>query len=325
MGKRLIKNIILAIVLFFSTIAWAENYNVQLAVVDRSAKVRAEVLPLGLAQVVVRASGSDEILTAELFQQAKLKVDDYIASFAYLADNEGILQLKIKFSKPMIVQLLSAAGKRVWDQTTPIVVLWINSQENQEVSSKIIQLAEKKGITIITPLGDLRDLAAVDADDITLLNVGKIIAGTKRYNTATSIAGTVTKVEDNWQGKWLFTINEQAMSWENITSSIDEMALDVTEKLIRQLTEDYASAKYLGNANSAKVQLAVTGIENLEKYASVFKYLKELSSVETIGVASVSPVKTVFNLQVIGGKLAVAKDIANGDCLENQGSEYRVK
>ena len=93
---------------------------------------------------------------------------------------------------------------------------------------------------------------------------------------------------------------------------------------------DFLASKFIHNAvlEQSNIGLTVSGINTVDQYASVLKYLGSLSSVTRVQVSKVSVGNVSFTLQVHGGCPTLSQAIALGRRLEqldsSDCSSYRL-
>ena len=147
-------------------------YEVQRPVTDRSIAQRDSQLEEAFKQLILKVSGSAQVLQSQSVQRALTQPMHYVEQYVYQQQT-----LQARFSDKLIGQLINQAGYPVWGPIRPVLILWlgIESAETRRLATleqdlnlyEIIQgLAQTKGLPLIIPLLDLQDVASVTISDI---------------------------------------------------------------------------------------------------------------------------------------------------------------
>ena len=115
-----------------------------------------------------------------------------------------------------------------------------------------------------------------------------------------------------WQARWtLFTEVDEEFRTDGETP--EAMAAEGLHQVGDRLAARFARRGAAGA--SVRVPIAVSGVEELEDYGRVLRYLAAIDIVEEVQVTRMEPSRAQFVLRVRGGRPALAELIAFGRTL----------
>ncbi len=132
MNKLVVRYFALTLaLLLFTGIARAEMirdmYSAEVPVGDQSSAELARASRLGLSEVLVKVSGSMEVLGNPVIRAALGGARSRLQRYAYNRDpvSQGSLLVTMLFDSAYITQLVIDAGLPLWTGNRPVVLLWL--------------------------------------------------------------------------------------------------------------------------------------------------------------------------------------------------------
>lgn len=297
-------------------------YTVETTVADMTPETRHEVLPRTLDEVLMKAASSKLILGQPEVDNAKQNIDKYISSYSYKENHKtGMLDLTIKFNPIMVEQLLSQANQLVVGDNRPVIMLWlvleqenkvqfIASETHTQLTKEIEHLARNYAIPISLPLLDLAERTAIKEHDVSNHNWPMLKEFAKRYHADMILVGKFTQGSDAVNCEWQLLSDEQVTSWDTASNNIPSQLDEMFEHLGAQIAVRYGTAsKNVSAHDNANVMIHIKGVKNIEDYARITAYLKNLKPVRKVEISDIQPEAAVFVLSAEGGQQAITRAI----------------
>ena len=309
-------------------------YEAEVPIENAQPESRGPAIRTALGMVLIKLTGDRNAPGDPALLPVLKKAESYMLEFKLNGDG---LRLWVRFDEETLTKDLRGLGIAVWGKERPSTLLWlvINSESGRrilgrdgdpEILSVIDGRSRMRGIDLTYPLLDLEDDARLRPVDIQAGFLQPILAASSRYPVDAILSGSVGSAgPDIWEGNWIGIINGESKAWQTegvlpdmvIEEGIDDMA-------------DFLASKFIHNAvlEQSNVMSTVTGVNTVDQYAGVLKYLESLSSVNSVEVSNVAAGEITFMLQAHGGCLALSQAITLGRRLEpvdgNDCSRYRL-
>lgn len=306
-------------------------------VTKRSPEAVAQAAPQALAQVLIKMSGNPSVTQLPEIQQVLQGADQLVQSFGYVSQtHNGKTQLlaNIQFDPAALKQLLHQVHQAVWRADRPITLAWVNVDRtnnnpnpilaSDEQSSQVLSLKEdsdRLGLPIILPTMDIQDQSYINTDANFPFDTEKLLAAGKRYQSHSVLAGKISAaVDGSWQGQWMYLLNGEPHQWNTVGQT--------SEEVIAQAMNDMDSimSSTLAVRDNSKLQtsvnLQVAGVINLSDYALVIHRLKQLNVVAHVGVSQLDGSTMKLQLDVVGGKQALAAALQDDADLKPQAQPF---
>ncbi|MET1253657.1 DUF2066 domain-containing protein [Aliikangiella maris] len=305
-------------------------YQVEIAVTDQSNKVRWEAALNGLKEVLVRKSGSQQILSVYETQQAYRKVTSYLQRFEYIQNTEQKTRaeypfyLSLHFEPRLVDELIQEAGMPIWGSNRPISILWLAKEENfqreiikddpaeDSLAQLVAKNAKRRGIPVILPIMDLEDQLNVNISDIWGRFNTPVVAASERYLADAVVAGRVSRFGEQWQIKLSYINQSNEQTIEFTEQSMEELAGTLVNRLAELLCEKYCVVEA---AESHKIVMQISNVRNFSQYKSVQRYLESLSSIRKVEVDKLRADVVRFSLSLLGDVQSVKDGITLGNKL----------
>jgi len=310
-------------------------YRVKIAVKDQSDKVRRSATLAAFKQVLVRKSGSFDILSAYEVQQSYKKVTRFLQRYEYnridistnspskeplnkLQQNNPF-ELLLDFEPRLIDQMVQQAGMPIWGSNRPLTILWlaieheferqiIKEETELESLSQLINIhALRRGIPVILPLMDLEDQLEIGISDVWGRFSTPVINASRRYDADSIISGKLSLIGELWQARLSYISAGNEQRFELSAKSPELLVASLADKLAEFLCAKYCVVEV---AESHQVVFQVSNISNFNQFKKVQKYLSGLSAIRKVGVEKIAGVNARFELNLLGELEAVKQAIS---------------
>lgn len=317
---------------------------------SRSQAVRESALRDAFTRVLVKATGSDEVLLAPQTEMLVDRAAELVTLYRFepLVDDaaeadtgtsevadEAPADTRYAFTAqfdPRAVQVtLREAGFAVWPARRPLTLVWlvaadggIVSDEGKSGAAAFVDAAERRGLPLVWPSMDLVDQRAIDPGDVTGLFVEQIRDASRRYDPALILVGRLRDESSLWAARW--TLIEPAgasETWREQEPTRDAALTVAVSRLGDELLRRYGVAGSTDGATDI-VDVAVTGIASLEDYGRVMNFLGDLPPVSDTALVIAEANRVVVRLHTGAareqirqsielGRLLVADDVDEAD------------
>ena len=335
--------LILSILMIFTTHsarAALDFYSATVPVESQSAAARNQAVALGLQQVLVKVSGRSDSLAHPVIRDALPRAAGLLLAYSYEtvqvpgpdeSDLDGELipeeqqQLTMRFEPVGVRDLLRNAGQPILSASRPTVIAWLaidddelriltEQQQDEELVARIRAAAERRGVRLILPVGDLEDGLFVDAAAVWRYREDQVLEASNRYHADTMLIGRLVKTSTGrWLGDWRYLIENSAVS-----ANTDQQEPDALfDRLMAAIAEEQ-SQRYAVLARPGEFQqllVSVSGIWNFPDYARLAEYLQRLNSVRQASVRQVDGENLEFDVLTDSSSDALRREIALGDLL----------
>ncbi len=231
------------------------------------------------------------------------------------------LQLHAIFDASGVGRVLNAAGFNIWVERQQ-TVLWLALDSGTEQTligadapaplSPLLKAAtDRRGLPLLYPLLDLEDQQALMFKDVVDGAAERIRNAAQRYQPDAVLAGYVhMTAPDQYDARWTLYQQDGAPNWTaqgSLQQVIDAGIDGAADQLARHTPA--ASNKDAG------VQLHVSGITDLNRYADVEHYLTGMSVIAHVQTQTVEATAVTFVLQLSGTRQALQETLARGALL----------
>ena len=241
----------------------------------------------------------------------------------YLFESGAGHGLTVKFDSGAVDRLVEQLGLGRWSSVRPRVIVWLAVEDERgrksfvdstsPAAAAIDQPARERGVPFILPLFDIEDRMTLPVSTLWGGFPEPIQRASRRYAVDAVLAGRVYRGGTGlWKARWtLFgdLTREFESSGESLETVVAEGMHEVADRFAARFARRGAAAA------SSRVPITVAGIEQLEDYARLLRYLSSIDIVETVQVERVEASRVRFVLQAKGGVPALAELIAFGRTL----------
>ena len=279
-------------------------------------------------QVLLKVTGSPEILTQPQVRQAINNADEYVDTWSYATVStslestiEAIEQtpgeeLNVTFFEPEVLSLLESAELPLWPVNRPYTLIWLviqdelgqrkllssSVQDYDDILALLKTEADKRGLPILLPVLDIEDMRAVSPDDVWNMYGEKLIQASARYQSESVLVVRMFRaLGGEVLGESNYYFRDQILSLESFEEPAENFLRSSISMAAIELSAYYAIS-LSGTDSSIKVHLTVEGILDVEDYAGLLEYVGRLTDVNAYQIASVDN-ETIELILSTGGQL----------------------
>lgn len=285
-----------------------DMYSAEVPVADQSSAELVRASRLGLSEVLVKVSGSVEVLGNPLVKAAKRGARDRLQRYAYSPDPDiaGALLVKMLFDSAYITQLVIEAGLPLWTANRPLALLWLvedaaggRQYVNVETAPALVTALRgefsRRGVPLQLPLYDLSDTAALSPGQAWSLDGAAVLEASARYNLENVLVGRFARLATGQvAGEWVYLRENERLA-RSVTVENEELFLREGVSLVAEaMAARYAVA---ATANDGGLTMSVTGVVGYADYAAIVAWLEELELVERANIEKVEGDVILLRLQ----------------------------
>lgn len=300
---------------------WAKTveglYDAKVLVTSQSTNVRKQAARQALSDVLVRVSGQGWESPNQQIDRALQIADQYLYQYSYshLEPSErgqktpaGATWLNMKFESKAVQRVIKQAGLPLWGANRPTVLMWlavdpgagkrevVREGSQQSVVQYIKNAANKRGIPVILPVYDLEDAMQLPVESLWGQFSDAIQEASARYGAESVLVGRAYRGAGNkWFANWKFYFKGQEFRFVDHADTLSGHMLQGISKSAEILANAFAIKP--GNAAQGTVELSIEGVNNLQQYAAVTRYLEKMSVVRTLKVDGLE--NNVLNLSLV--------------------------
>lgn len=315
----------------FTTVAaeTAQNnpYQVFVPITQTDDASRQAAIKQGLIQVLSRRSGNRKAFSKPE-QQAKLQAyaTQYLQQYEYRKIQNRPF-LVVSFT-PDLDSLLPNFGAKLWsDEARPAILSWIVLEktgmtwltpEEAAPETELLNLAAtQQGLNLLFPVLDLDDRQLLNFDEVSKGNKKLLQTSAIRYNTPVILSGVLSEKAGQWQAKWKLFINGKEQSFESQPAELTLLLQDLMTNVFNRVAPVFVNAPPTQTVNAPTAEipknpevtpsvapapidkpftLQVNNVNNLQDYARLQQYLKELPQVSQVQTLQITPHSVSFQL-----------------------------
>ena len=294
-------------------------------VVDQSPFIRQ-----GITEVLIRVSGSEKILQFPAVKEVLNAPDKYVKRLSYHQHPTAGRSIKILFNEKLINQLLSKLPQPALQQQRPLILVWlmvdkagapysVGNDSEPLIADEMSKALIKRAIPFTFPLLDLTDVNEVSELEVWNGTLTSLEQGAKRYEPEAILLGRLKNSADQWKGSWTLLRGVKNTTWLSEGKTLENLLSEAAETLSVKLIDPNSKTSMINTINEQTtiqhLSVAISSILNMEQYAKVLDYLRQLPSVVEVEVTQIMPEKTIFNLQTTSDKGSLVKSINEGSLL----------
>jgi uncharacterized protein len=260
-----------------------------------------------LKTVVVRVSGQRDAaarLGAQINNPRK-----YVQRFGFTADDV----LEVGFDSVLVDQLLSGAGLPIWGHERPATLVmlgieasdgthWVSADSPARERDAITRVARQRGLPLKWPAMDAQDrVGAADAAS----SSSTLLETAARYGANAALIGRA-------QGA--------SVRWALVSSDGIAEANGGLEDGVHLAADTFAHVFAVSGSSLGSVLVEVSGISDLNAYATTLNYLEGMTLVRGVALEQVAGDTMRFRLAVRGDATTLRRAIALDNRLVPQSS-----
>lgn len=273
-------------------------YSVEVPVDGSSAAQLQQGYAEGLRRVLVRVSGSRDVLTREGVESVLAEAESLLLSYQFLRSADGGNRLQMSFGAVGVNRALASIEAPVWGANRPLTLAWIAVEERgsrrlvtqgdgaDQWLSFFQQAAGERGLPLALPPGNFqgdRELLS----EIWGQFVGRVRSSASDISHDVMALVRVSQSGGQWRAGWVF--DGMAMDGgEEVVTAPDPRAL--AQAVIDRWADRYAG-RYAVAAGEVgelpQVDILVQGIESVADYGKVTQILEGFTPVRAVNASRV--------------------------------------
>lgn len=275
-------------------------YTVKVPVQGSSPAQLAQGYADGLSQVLVRVSGTRDVLAMEGVETLLSDAESLLLSYQVARDASGKSVLSMSFGAVGVNRALASINAPVWGANRPLTLAWIAAEDrgsrtlvtrtdagsSQESAANwraaFDEAARKRGLPVALPPSDFssdRELLS----DIWGQFIGRVKSASESLDHDVLALVRVSRAGGQWRAGWVFDGMAMNAGEETVTAQTPEA---LAEAMINRWAELYASRYAVAASevgDSPQVDIVLRGVTSLEDYARANKVLEGLTPVLSVG------------------------------------------
>ena len=300
---------------------YPDLYTARVTAEDRADLELELALARAMRAMLVRLTGSRRPEASPGVREAVASPERFVQQYLFEAgDGHG---LTVKFDPGAVDRLVEQLGLGRWSRVRPRVIVWLAVEDERgrksfvdsasPVAAAIDEPARERGMPFILPLFDIEDRMTLPVSTLWGGFPEPIQRASRRYAADAVLAGRVWRGGTGlWKARWtLFgdLTREFRTTGESLAATVAEGMHEVSDRFAARFAMRGAAAA------SSRVRITVDGVERLEDYGRLLRYLASIDIVETVQVERVESTRVRFVLEAKGGRAALAELIALGRTL----------
>lgn len=276
-------------------------YEAQVPVASQSAQALERASREALSDVLVKVSGSVDVLANPAIAAAIPGARKQVQQYAY-SKGEGPgseLTARFEFDSSWVTRLVTQAGAPLWTANRPLVLVWlvveegddryfVNRDSAPELSAQLVAEFSRRGVPVQIPLFDLADSAALSIEEAWRLYAPALQGASGRYDVQDIMAGRVVVLSNGSStGDWSYFSSRDRID-RSITS---KDTAGFVRSGVSMIAEDMA-ARYAvaasGSVGEGGISMMVTGVNSYADYAGIVSWLEGLELIDHANITRVS-------------------------------------
>lgn len=267
-------------------------YSASVPVQDQSAPALAAASRQALSEVLVKVSGSTEVLKAPAIVSALGEARSQVQQYSYErgAAGEAPLLASFEFDGGYITDLVTRAGAPLWTANRPQVLAWVVIEDEQgkrflswdgtaQQAKQLQDAFSRRGVPLQLPVFDLADMAALSPDAAWELDEAAIRNASARYNVEDVVAGRLAPaVDGKAAGEWRYFFQENRVDRSVTVPDLKAFLRDGVDVVATGMSARYAVAPTAGVEGG--VMMSVSGVSTYAEYAAIVHWLEGLEPVQ---------------------------------------------
>jgi hypothetical protein len=278
----------------------------EVEVADQSSRELAAASREALAEVMVKVSGSEDVLANPVIINALGRARDHLQQSGYRTDEERGLLVRFEFDADWVTNLVVEAREPLWTANRPHVLVWLvveeagsrqfaSAESHSEIISELRTEFERRGVPVKFPLFDLADSASLDASQVWGLEAGALRNASARYGLDHVLAGRLVILSSGeGVGDWSYLYDHGRL--DRTVSAVDGRMFvrDGASMVAEAMAARFAVAPTRGG--DGDVVLYINGVNSYADYAGIVSSLERLELVEHANVERIRDQRVALRL-----------------------------
>lgn len=254
----------------------------------------------GLSRVLVRVSGSRDVLAMEGVEEVLSDAESLLLSYQVARDESGESVLSLSFGAVGVNRALASINAPVWGANRPLTLAWIAAEDrgsrtlvtrpdmgaepeaDGDWRAAFDEAARQRGLPLLLPpakFASERELLS----DIWGQFIGRVRTASEDLDHDVLGLVRISRSAGQWRAGWVFDGMAMNAGEESVTAPTPEA---LAEAVINRWAEAYASRYAVAASevgDSAQLDIVLRGVSSLEDYARVNNILEGLTPVVSVG------------------------------------------
>lgn len=283
-------------------------YQVSMPVADRSDAERKRAVAEGIQQVLVRVSGDSGVSAQDVMASAATSADRFVVQYGYETRSEangaqGGIYLNVQYDSNGVNNLLLRNGLPLWSSNRPRILLWMAWEQglDRELVNvralpgqfQMLQAeGKRRGVSLKFPEFDADDQSLVSLGDIWGMFPEPVLAASARYETPVVVMAKVQESTSATQINAMLQLDGQPFWFEVARSDTASALKQLVDQVVDKVGSKYAVVSTA--AGSEQVVLQVEGVNQVNDYAALTRYLDGLVGIRQYQLEAVKGAQARF-------------------------------
>ena len=302
----------------------SEYYSAKVLVSSQSRQERQRAASEGLKDVLLRISGSQDVLLNERLFGALDAAISYVDQFQYRPieaeegiDGDFLEEITLSFSPRVIDKLLRDAKQRFWPVNRPKTLVWLvednieygrqllNEQNDLNILPSLKDIAWERGVPLVFPFLDLDDNIALPAEKAWRFDEQAIREASERYDADVILIGRyLVTSRGAIRSTWQYMHGDTTRIYDYDAQSVENGQMENLARQVLYPLADYLAGKYSIQPRSASeygLVMLLEGINSFGDYRQALDYLNGLAAIESVKLTSIKQGSMLLTLNTETG------------------------
>jgi uncharacterized protein len=302
------------------------RYEVEVPVDGRGPDSEIAGLTAAMSEILTRITGDPTFAKSKKAEPLLNDPHKYVGQYGFRTVEGGSLVLKAQFDQKALEGVLRQAGVKFSNQQLPSLLVWlvtaddngawrfVGSDDATGYGAGLKSAAMKRRLPVILPLLDLEDETHVTPDDVVNTAYEKLSTASLRYGTRAMLTGALRAPrEGQTDGQFNLVLadgrtvpwTQQGQDVQGVLSAAVDWAADYLAKNRLPTRED-----------TGNVELVVEGVNSLDAYMRVLRYLRAREQVANVTVKNLEADRVTFIARPQSSNARMTESLADGLTLE---------
>lgn len=302
-------------------------YEASVEITDQSSRSQDKAKRQAFREVLVKVSGSKDLLRFPEIRQQITRADDYLLSYRYESDQNTLFYLA-EFDPQRIEKVIRQNGFPIWGSRRPDTIIWLALQEQGVLKRSIIsesshfdliklanETAKSRGLAISFPILDLEDIQQIGVYDVWGGFIQSVATASERYGTDVVMSARIyfydfdTSIEStdmaplrapSWVANWSLLDGAEIQTGNIVGDDPENLTVQLINQLADSLASKYAIIAKTPKQGEEKLKVTITNISDLSQYVKVRAFLASLSVVAKATLVVQDGNNATFELDMLG-------------------------
>lgn len=308
-------------------------YEADVPVQSQEPAARDAAMRRALEQVLVKLSGTRQVLQNPQLREAIAAAPGYVVQFYFRHDDgpavaapEAVPEatpralLHVSFQPAALDELLHRAGEPRLSANRPATLVWmvsddgsarriVNAESDPGAIASLLRQADQRGVPLMFPLLDIEDGMAVTPEQLWSLDAAAERTASQRYAAeSVLLARVVQSSAGEWLGEWQQRLGEELLAGTGQAATLPELQQQMAGFVAEALAARYAIRATLENAEELRIR--IDGVSSYAAYLELGRLLARLGSVRVARPALLERDTVFFDLLTDSGIDSVLGELA---------------